>query len=230
MINIINKIKTVVDTVVRNKIKKGLLFNDSYETWMVTKPRKGFRIEMQAFLAIMYKLLFILTGNSFYQSAEKDLKKKVKKHFTKNGQLIDGIKDSEILPNIFLAAYIFPELLTHNQWSKSFDKILPKLWLSWGGISTKDIKKKSKKGKNHLFIGESWFWLNHCTALVLHRMNKKKYTDRIKKIIKSASKEILWQGIIGHHTTMSDQKRLSSMHPYISSISSAFFIELLSEA
>jgi len=47
--------------------------------------------------------------------------------------------------------------------------------------------------------GDSWFWINNLAAICLYRLDRKKYKKYIDKIIEASTKEILWQGAIGHH-------------------------------
>jgi len=226
-----------------NKLEKGLLksreaenilknlddnlvFNGKKETWMDSIDRDGARIEMQALKLAMLK------SN---KGMENKFRNKVRESFWNNKFLRDGIYDETIRPNIFIAAYLYPELLSKEEWLQCFEYAIERLWLEWGGLSTIDKN-------NHLFYGkhtgenpksyhngDSWFYLNNLAALVLYRADKKKFGRYIKKILDASTNEILWKGAIGHHAEISSASVLSSEGCLSQAWSSAMFIELIDE-
>ncbi|MBW2989660.1 hypothetical protein KY358_05075 [Candidatus Woesearchaeota archaeon] len=220
---------------VKNYSHGGLASNQGSETWMDSISREGCRIEIQALRLNTYSLLSKLTGNKLYREMEADMKKKVREMFWNGDYLNDGADDSTIRPNIFIAAYIYPELLAKEEWEKCFKNILPKLWLSWGGLST--IEKKgplfhntySGEDPKSYHSGDSWFWINNLAAIVLFRTDKKKFKDYINKIIKASSKEILWGDMVGHHAELSSAKGLRSEGCLCQAWSSAMYTELINE-
>ncbi len=212
----------------KNSINKNLIYNKAKETWMDTEAngdvRNGARIEIQALMLNMYSM--------FDKEKELQMKNKVREEFFKEGILFDGKDDPTIRPNIFLAYYIYPELLTKEEWKKVFDNSLDKLWLSWGGLST--IDKNSKlfcpyyTGDNNKSYhrGDSWFFINNITAIGLLKLDKKKYSKYIKKIYKSSEKDILSKGCIGDSSEISSATFLSSKGCFSQAWSLATFIEL----
>lgn len=213
--------------------------NGPQETWMDSNYgddfRAGARIEIQALRLKMYQLAYQLTGKEKYRELEKALSKNVREKFFKPPLLADGLDDWTVRPNIFIAYYIYPELLKAKEWEKCFDAALEKLWLDWGGLTTID--------KNHpLFClthtgefpksyhrGDSWFWLNCLAAIALHRVNSKKYRSYIEKIMAASENGILWQGALGHLAELSSAERLRAEGCPAMAWSAAMFIEAAEE-
>ena len=105
------------------------------------------------------------------------MKKLVRDDFWNGEILADRLDDFTKRPNIYIAAYIYPELLTRDEWTTCFKNITPSLWLSWGGLSTID-KKHPLYTKTHTgeitqsyHRGDSWFWINNLAVLVMKRTN-----------------------------------------------------------
>lgn len=232
---LVNKLKKAVDGLVTKHTKNNFATNNSGETWMDSTSRSGIRLEIQALRLFTYHLMYKLTNEKAYKYLEARLKDKVIEKFWKNQYLYDGIDDPAIRCNIFLAYYLYPQLLPQEKWEDCFDIALDALWLDWGGISTLDKKDhlfcnihtgEDSKSYHH---GDSWYWVNNLTALVLHRFNKKKYKNYINKIIKASTREILWHGAISHHAEISSASSLKSEGCLMQAWSSAMFIELINE-
>ncbi|MBI3335649.1 MAG: hypothetical protein HY001_04080 [Candidatus Portnoybacteria bacterium] len=212
--------------------------NNAKETWMDTIPREGARIEHQALK------LAILKGNPL----EKPFWEKVKTRFFHTGMLVDGIEvdgrvDWTKRPNVFLAAYVYPDLLSKKDWEAVFDAHLQALWLSWGGLSTIDQKHPDfhplHTGEAHFrgeentpasyHQGDSWFWINNIAAITMHRINAKKYAKYIKKIFDASSNDILKKGIPGHASEVSSAGKFEPDGSLSQAWSAATFIELWQE-
>ncbi|MEA3452942.1 MAG: amylo-alpha-1,6-glucosidase [Patescibacteria group bacterium] len=232
-------IKKAIDGLLKNHTRNGFAINDAQETWMDSQKRAGATIEMQALRLNIYKLAYKLTNESKYFSLEKELRKKVKEKFWNGNILSDGlnpdngISDSIIRPNLFLAAYIYPELLTKREWIKCFENSLDKLWLEWGGLTTIDktipsfISKHTGECPQSYHNGDSWFYINNLVALVLYRFDKKKFKKYIDKILQASTKEILWHGAIGHHAELSSADKFKPEGCWAQAWSSALYIELI---
>jgi hypothetical protein len=204
------------------------------ETWMDSLNRKT-PIELQAFRLFKYKLLFGLTNNKGYKQLEHNLMEKVKAKFWNGKFLVDDIDKQLIRPNLFIAAYVYPELLSKKEWISCFDSVLPKLFFDWGGLSTVD-KTSSTFVSNHTgedpksyHNGDSWFWVNNLAAIVLNRIDKKKFSKYIKKILEASAKEILYSGIAGCGAELSSASSLKSEGCLNQAWSNAMFIELVKE-
>lgn len=215
--------------------KEGFLIGGAKETWMDTQEREGARIEIQALLLNLYRLAYQLTKKEKYFQLEKFLKKKIKEKFWNGEILADGINDFIIRPNIFLAAYIYPQLLTKKEWLKCFENVLSKLYLEWGGLATIDKEspcfspQSTGEDIKSYHNGDSWFWINNLAALVLYRFNKKKFKKYIDKILEASAKEILYLGVISHHAELSSANQLKSEGCWTQAWSSALYLELVSE-
>ena len=198
--------------------------------------RKGVRVEIQALRLNMYKLMFELTQNQKYKVFENILKMRIKGKFWNGKTLADGLNDFTIRPNVFIAAYVYPELLTIREWEICFESSLKSLWLDWGGVSTIDknspLFTETSTGENikSYHRGDSWFWINNLAALTLHKTNKIKFKNQVQKIIDASAEEILWKGCIGCHSELSSAKELSSKGCFSQAWSNAMFMELIEEA
>jgi hypothetical protein len=235
----IKKLQYALDRINKNFVKDGLYHNASLETWMDTQyendTREGFRIEIQALYINMYRVLYYLTQDPSYKEKENSLCALVKQKFWNNGYLYDGVDDPAIRPNIFLAAYIYPDLLTQDEWKECFSTIFDKLWLPWGGFTTIDrtsplfCSKSTGENVKSYHRGDSWFYLNNCAALVLYRIDKELFKKYILKILEASSSEILFKGIIGTHAELSSAESLKSQPTLSQAWSNALFIELVHE-
>jgi len=225
--------------------EEGIIINRPQETWMDSLDRSGARIEMQAMKMNMYKLASGLGKSNneynFYKKMEEEMKKRVRRTFFDGENLYDGycprkkILDKTARPNIFIAAYIYPELLTKKEWTKCFENALEKLWLPWGGVATLDKKnpefRERHTGENSesYHQGDSWFYLNNLIAIVLYRNDKNKFSSYIKKIMEASKEEIMWKGAVGRHGEVSSAKELKSEGCINQAWSSAMYLEAKKE-
>ncbi len=222
------KLKYVVDSALKYHTKDNFAINNTFDTWMDTIERPGVRIEIQALRLFMYKLL----GD---KKLEHELKERVRGKFWNRIMLFDGLNDPIVRPNIFIAAYVYPELLSKKEWIFCFRNVIPRLWNDWGGLSTVDkyspLFVSSYTGENNLSYhnGDSWFWINNLAALLMNRFDKKKFKPYIDKIVEASVNEILYSGIVGHHAELSSSKQLDSNGCLSQAWSSALFVELVDE-
>ncbi len=223
----------------------GFFINNPNETWMDTLVRDGARIEMQAMVLNVYRLLGELSEKNkeknFYEKKEKETRERVREAFFENGYLYDGyypktnFKDYTVRPNIFIAYYIYPELLSKEEWSACFQKTLDCLWLSWGGVSTVDknnsnfFQKHTGEDSRSYHQGDSWFFLNNLVALVLYRNDKEKFKDYIEKIKQASKEELVWMGAVGCHGEVSSAEKLESRGCLNQAWSSAMYLEMIKE-
>ncbi|MBR9705796.1 hypothetical protein GOV14_02055 [Candidatus Pacearchaeota archaeon] len=232
---IVNKLRVFLKLEMNNHVNDKFVNSNPKETWMDSIDRAGVNIEMQALQLSMYKLIFGITRNPLYKEMENELKSKVKEEFWNGKYLKDNLSEPTIRPNVFIAAYVYPDLLTVKEWESCFENVLPKLWLKWGGLATIDKSSpdfnESYSGENpkSYHNGDSWFWINNLAAVVLLRVNKKKFKKYIDKIVKASTTDILWSGMIGHHSELSSAKELRSEGCLCQAWSSALYIELMDE-
>lgn len=238
-----NKIKNILLSFEKEHLntesKEILISNNALETWMDTDPsdagRKGYRIEMQAFLLKIYKMLYEYTNDHKYLTSQELLKNKVLHSFYDGKYLYDGLADKIIRPNIFLATYVYSDLFENKTWTSIFKNSLPKLWNQWGGLATIDKAhptfQDTHTGQDNKSYhqGDSWYFLNNLSALVLYRLDKNKFSPYIKKIIEASTNEILYMGFIGHHAELSSSKTQQSHGCRAQAWSAATYIELINE-
>lgn len=220
--------------------REGLIWNGPKETWMDTDGgiedhREGFRIEIQALMLSMYHFAYKLTKESKYKKYEKQLVARVRKEFWNKKYLNDGVNDRTIRPNLFIAAYVYPEILSKKEWEKCISNVLKALWLDWGGISSIDVNNPIFQpvytGVNDVSYhrGDSWYWINFLSAIVMKRINAKKFHSYIKAIYDAGKNEILWMGAVGSCAELSHAKYQKPAGAYDQAWSNALFIELSRE-
>jgi glycogen debranching enzyme len=216
-----------------------LVCNGPKETWMDSQysdnGRAGARIEIQALTLRTYQTAYRLTKNEKFSRLAQLTAKKVKKEFWNGRYLSDGAGDPTIRPNVFIAAYVYPSLLKTDEWETCFDFVLPNLWCEWGGISSIDKKDplfcshSTGEDARSYHRGDSWYFLNNMAALVLHRTNAEKYRIHIAAILKASTEDILWKGMVGHHSEISSAATQQAEGCGAQAWSAAMYIELVNE-
>ncbi len=237
--DIVTKIEAVIDELTRTRAKEGLVSNGALETWMDTKydndTRSGERIEIQALQIAAYSTLYKLTNKKFYSALAESCAKQVRKKFWNGSYLTDGVGDETIRPNVFIAYYCAPQILTPEEWKQCFDHAVSALWNQWGGLSTIDKKNplytevSTGQDVKSYHRGDSWFWLNNLSALCMHRLDKLRYKLEIEKILRASTQEILYHGCIGHHSEISSSRELHAEGCFSQAWSAALYIELVDE-
>ncbi len=234
---------TLVDSIKlieNNYLIDNLIYSNPNETWMDTSPetdgRKGFCIEIQALHMAMLNLASQIAINSrtnFKKKLNKMIETVRKKMFD-GKMLADRLGDFSIRPNIFIAYYVYPELLTKKEWEIVFNNALEELWLEWGGLATiskySSLFHKQYTGTNNLSYhhGDSWFFINCLAAICMHRLNPKYYKEYIEKIIMACNKE-LHQATLGHICEVSSASEQKTRGCLSQTWSNALFIELIHE-
>ncbi|MFO7711240.1 MAG: amylo-alpha-1,6-glucosidase [Candidatus Woesearchaeota archaeon] len=215
----------------------GLCHNRPLETWMDTgyksDNREGARIEIQALFLNMFKFMYLFTNNYKYKRQEDELRQRVRNAFWDGNVLSDGADDPTIRPNLFIAAYVYPELLTDEEWKTCFTTALEHLWLPWGGIASIDtshelfIDHYTGSDNRSYHRGDSWYFLNNMAALVLSRTGG--FSGYVDKIVEASTREILDSGVIGAHAEVSSAKEQKSQGCPVQLWSTALYIELINE-
>lgn len=232
---IASEFEKAISGLLKEITKDDLALSFKNETWMDSLERSGSRIEVQACRYNVYNLLYIFTNNDQYEILKKELKQNVRAKFYKKGILVDSPEDKTIRSNVFLTAYLFPELLTDKEWEVCFDIILPKLYLKWGGISSLDmtssefISKDTGENSASYHNGNSWYWVNNLTVIVLYRLNHHKYSSYINKIMEASTNEILYEGVVGHHSEVSSAENQTSSGCNAQLWSAAMYLEVFDE-
>ncbi len=251
-----------------NHYRDGLIHNDPLETWMDTDSgfdsREGYRIEIQcAFLCMLNlmnmlnhllankfvkkheKLINVTTSEMDYRKLERDTAQLVRERFFINNYLNDGWNCSNAdisRPNMFLAYYLYPDLLHHDDWEAAFDNAISRLWNEWringkeaGGFSTIDkdnnLYQPNYTGQDNRSYhrGDSWFYLNNIAAICMYRLNKEKYFSYVKKALNASTEDMLFKGFIGYSSELSSISRLEPGGCLCQAWSIATYIELIHE-
>ncbi|MBI4144639.1 hypothetical protein HY493_00340 [Candidatus Woesearchaeota archaeon] len=231
-----HKLMNVLDRLFKERFKDGLIVNRAEETWMDTTfgddRRDGARIEIQALTLAMLTFLHRLTGKE--DPREKALRDATRKHFWTGTMIKDGKEEPILRPNLFLAAYVYPKLLSKNEWVTCIDTALEGLWLDWGGLASIDKKhplftpKSTGENVKSYHRGDSWFWVNNVAAIVMHRMDAKRYSKHVRQILK-ASLHDQQTNIVGFSSELSSAEQLRSEGCGAQLWSSATLVELLYE-
>ena len=165
----------------------------------------------------------------------KHLKERIKSSFWDGNMLADGLHDFTIRPNVFLAYYVYPELLSEDEWKICFENALKKLWLEWGGLTTIDkenpLFKPKHTGANNLSYhrGDSWYWVNNLAAVCMHRLDKDHFNAYVEMVLEASTREILWMGAVANHAEVSSAFRQESRGCLSQAWSLAMYIELVNE-
>ncbi|MBI3037229.1 hypothetical protein HYY73_05790 [Candidatus Woesearchaeota archaeon] len=230
-------LKRSIDGLLRSHQKSGFIASGENETWMDTDfnddGRKGACIEIQAMQLNMYNLMHRLSRNKTYLLLENSLRQNVRKFFWNGSVLADRLNDYTTRPNIFVAAYVYPQLLSKKEWEACIAAALEKLWLDWGGLSTIDKShpnfSSSYTGETNesYHRGDSWYWINNLAAIVMIKVNKKKFKSYIEKIDAASASDILWKGAVGCASELSSASSQKAEGCLNQAWSNATFIELV---
>jgi len=211
------KILKALEELEKQENSLGFIYSGYNESWMDTIGREGYPIEIQALYSKILELAYFLTGDVKYDKKRNQLLKNIRLYFLNDKVgIIDILSDDTARPNIFLAAFFAPEILTNKEWEKCFDKVLPKLWLSWGGLASVEkgsplyLDISSGETNQSYHNGDSWFMVNNIAALVLWNVNHRKYGRFIGRILEASTEEILYHNLIGHAGEISSAKSLDS--------------------
>jgi hypothetical protein len=233
--------------------KNGLMYNTDKETWMdtdqtstgVIDARSGARIEIQAYTLCIYKLIRLIgsyckdDAYEHLESQEKAFALRVSQQFyhEESHRLLDGVQfdgtlDFTIRPNVFLAYYAYPELLSKQSWISTFEQTLNSLLLSWGGLSSIDCasplfcQKHTGQTNESYHRGDSWFYINNIAAICLLQLSSR-FTEVATRIVRSSIQELLLSGIMGYCAEISDAVELTSRGCFAQAWSHATLLEAL---
>lgn len=216
-----------------------LAYNSKDETWMDTTwgddNRDGYCIEIQTLFLNAYRLMYSLTNNYKYKVAEENMKRVVRDKFWNDKVLADRKDDFTKRSNVFMAAYIYPDLLSTEEWTTCFENTLNGIWLEWGGITTLDkshplyVANYTGQNNQSYHRGDSWYFVNNMAATVMQRINPERFREKIDSILKASTKEVLHSGIIGSHAEVSSASEQKSEASLCQLWSSATYVELVNE-
>jgi len=210
----------------------GFVPSGKRESWMDSIERDGYPIETQALYGQILQLAHLLTKNERYEEKRAALLKNIRTHYFVGGYLHDCLGDGTIRPNIFLAAFFAPEILSKAEWEKCFDKALPALWLEWGGLASVDARHEcfcdvsTGEQDTSYHNGDSWFFVNNIAALILYNVNPTKYAKYTDAIYAASTWEILWDNFAGCPGEISSARTLESWGCGLQGFSAAAYVYL----
>ena len=231
-------LKNSIELIIKNYHLHGFFVNGPKETWMDTDfggdVRGGVRIEIQALMINMFDLTFKLTKSQIYGKLRDSLIHNVKEKMF-DGMLHDGAGDRTVRPNVFIAYYVYPKLLSKKEWGIVFETALDKLWLDWGGLSTIDknnllfCSEYTGEDNKSYHRGDSWYWINCLAAVCMLKVNKKKFKAYVDMIYSATEQNILLQGGLGCCSEVSSASSQTADGCLNQAWSNAMFIELWKE-
>ncbi len=233
------KLQYIFDRFEDKYVHGDFVHNEKNETWMDTDfegdDRDGARIEIQAMHMSFYNLIYKLTKQQKFKDLELHLKHKVKQEFWSGEFLADGLNDFTVRPNVFIAYYLYPKLLSKKEWIKCFENSIPKLWLDWGGLSSIDkdhiLFRSNYSGEDNASYhrGDSWYWINNLAAICLYRLDKARFKRYIDDIFNASTQEILWKGAAGRHAEISSAAQQKGQGCLSQAWSLGTYIEMVNE-
>lgn len=204
-----------VDEELPRRMKDGFVRNGRKETWMDTEyktfSRSGARIEIQALALASLAYAAKLTGEKKYTLRREAFLRSVRGAFWDGETLADGLADRTFRPNIFLAFHFAPDVLFKHEWTKAFSAALTALWLPWGGIASLSkshpffcgIDRGCADPNQSYHHGDAWFFINNLAAAALFQVDAKKFSRFINALLAASTEDILWKGMLGHHSEVS---------------------------
>ena len=232
-------LKRCIDSLLKSHLSSAFVTNGKNQTWMDTSwnddGREGACIEVQALQLAMYSFMYELGRDETYRKLEDSLMANVRQMFWNGRVLADRLNDFTLRPNIFIAAYVYPGLLSKAEWSACFEAALESLWLGWGGLATIARGHPNFHGRytgetnESYHRGDSWYWINNIAAIVMSKINKNKFKHYIEKIFAASANDILWEGAVGCGSELSSAKEQKAEGCLNQAWSNATYIELVEE-
>ncbi|MFT4308584.1 MAG: amylo-alpha-1,6-glucosidase [Candidatus Woesearchaeota archaeon] len=227
------------------RIQDGLLTSGERETWMDTMPgwRAGACIEIQALYARMLGFAFTLTGYNHYADQRARFIERVRHSFIgEDGRIIDhrdpdGVPFTYATNNAFLAYVVEPELFEEGTWVWTFDEWLTRLSTPEQPGIIFSLEERSPLFRPYhegasdasYHRGDSWLFMNHLTALALHRLDRERYQDRVEAIIEAAVRDSLELGAFLGLSEVSSAHSQDSNGCWAQTWSAATLLELFDE-
>jgi hypothetical protein len=203
------------------------IYNRKGDTWMDSINREGISIEIQA----LFHKFFSFFEKEFKEfSYLKKIIEKTVKDMIINDFIIDGLERYEIRPNFLLAWYFNEELAEKLSFNKYLNNNLDQLFLNWGGITSLS-KCHPLHYKEHTGIdsksyhnGDSWYFINNITALILLKQNE---IEKAYKIINASLNDLFLDFFTGAHSEISSAKKQEGFGCFDQLWSNATLLETL---
>lgn len=214
------------------KVKRGDSWMDTIDAWYPLDVEVQF-LNFVSVLSILSGMLGKTSEAEHFLDFEELLREKIRTAYFRAGILYNEPFVDNVNSNVFLAYYYCPDLFLRHTWEDIFDKSLKELKTSWGGISSLSKNDKNFQpnytGENDksYHMGDSWFWINNVTAIVLNDLNEQKYRREIKDILLSSTKDVLVMGTIGFGSEVSSASEQKAEGCMAQLWSSSTYIEMI---
>ncbi|MFC1741731.1 hypothetical protein ACFL3V_04310 [Nanoarchaeota archaeon] len=184
------------------------------------------KIDTLALLASLYDLAYSLTKSEKYGSVSEGLRKRCK------DILLDDVfrirKTSASIDNVFsvfMTAYVCPNILTQSEWTECFDIVLDRFNHNFKSLRG----KMPARGKSAVDI--ELFGLSSLAAIVLRRVDAKRYASVVGDVVRMNTSETLFKGLIGRPSSSYDLS-VDPSNAFIGNrhlMNNVLFVELLRE-
>lgn len=186
------------------------------------------KLESIALLLSIYNLVHALTKMGDYFDAEQELKAKTRNLLLK--EILPGLSEkilsTEDVASIFLTAYVYPVLLSKDEWKSCFDTVLEKMHNNFNTLN----RKMLDNGQPSLDL--ELFGLASLASTVLSRTDSDHYKQQADALVKSTIADVLYKGIIGRPTSAFDHSIDPEREAIIRNthvLNNALFLEMLRE-
>lgn len=184
-------------------------------------------------LAILSRLLGNNSKSEEFLDFESDYRAHIKEKYLRNSMLYDEIHNDTISCDIYLAYYLYPDILTKEEWEVVFEKALKHLYLSWGGVSSlskhdsRYVKEYSGANDKSYHQGDSWYFINAIAAMTMNHCNSNKFKQEITQISKALTNQVLFKGAFGHIAEVSSASTAQTRGTPAQCWSLALYIEMM---
>jgi hypothetical protein len=194
-----------------------------------TRGEKAGGIEPDVLLLSMYDLAYALTKSEQYRESENELRTRSLNDIM--AKLVEAKDRGHVLQEdaraIFMAAYIYPILMSNEEWIKCFDILLEAMHHTFEIFKSK-MRQEMAEGPLKLEL----FGLQSLAAIVLNRLDPEHYESNINRILRTSVDEVLYKGIIGRPTSSFDHDADPEKEALIEDahlLNNALFLEMLRE-
>jgi hypothetical protein len=194
------------------------------------KAKGGANLESHALMLSVLDLAYALTKSEEYKQAEHILKDKTRVMLL-NGSM-PSINENNALSredvmSVFLTAYIYPVLLSDEEWRDCFDNLLDKMHNNFQTLQSK-MAPISFNAPLELEL----FGLASLAAIVLNRIDPEHYEKQINQVLRTAVTDVLYKGIIGRPSSAFSEQAEPDKKAVIENthlLNNALFLEMIKE-
>lgn len=214
------------------KVKRGDSWMDTIDAWYPLDVEVQF-LNFVSVLGVLAGALNKKEEAGHFMDFQELLREKIRSAYLRNGILYNEPFKNNLTSNVFLAYYYYPDLFLKQEWESIIDAALRYLRTPWGGISSlakNDVEftpNYSGENDKSYHKGDSWFWINNVTAIVLNDLNEQKYRREIKDILLTSTKDILTMGTIGFASEVSSASSQKAEGCMAQLWSSSTYIEMI---